>query len=121
MGISAELDPRPGGVMRCEVIPGQVASGEVVEIDPPRRLVYTLGLGARERRGAARPARLDDGRFELEPAGEGTLLRFTHRDLPTADSVERHGHGWEHYLPRLRTAGGGSDPGRDPWLDGQMS
>jgi len=27
MGISAELDPRPGGVMRCEVIPGQVASG----------------------------------------------------------------------------------------------
>ena len=121
MGISAELDPRPGGVMRCEVIPGQVASGEVVELDPPRRLVYTWGWERGSDEALLVPPGSTTVVFELEPAGEGTLLRFTHRDLPTADSVERHGHGWAHYLARLQTAGGGSDPGRDPWLDGQMS
>ena len=35
MGISASLDPRPGGAYRVEVIPGNVAVGEFVELDPP--------------------------------------------------------------------------------------
>jgi len=43
MGVSASLDPRPGGQYRVEVIPGEVAAGEFVEIDPPRRLVHTWG------------------------------------------------------------------------------
>jgi uncharacterized protein YndB with AHSA1/START domain len=40
-GMRADLDPRPGGVYRCEVIPGHTARGEYVELDPPRRLVFT--------------------------------------------------------------------------------
>src|SRR5690349_16994306 len=43
MGLSASLDLRPGGAIRQEVIPGKVASGTFVEIDAPRRLVYTWG------------------------------------------------------------------------------
>jgi len=42
-GIEAELDPRPGGEYRVGVIPGHVASGEFVEVDPPRRLVWKWG------------------------------------------------------------------------------
>ena len=57
----------------------------------------------------------------LEPDGEGTLLRFTHRDLPSAASAESHGHGWDHYMSRLVTAAAGGDPGVDPWLEGGPS
>ena len=56
----------------------------------------------------------------LEPDGDGTRLRFTHGGLPTAESAGRHAHGWDHFLPRLVEAAGGGDPGRDPWLDGEL-
>src|SRR5437868_732749 len=42
-GLAATLAPRPGGEYRCEVLPGHTSAGEVVEIDPPRRLVHTWG------------------------------------------------------------------------------
>jgi uncharacterized protein YndB with AHSA1/START domain len=40
-GTSAELDPRPGGRYRVGGIAGATVVGEFVEIDPPRRLVFT--------------------------------------------------------------------------------
>jgi uncharacterized protein YndB with AHSA1/START domain len=43
MGQAAEFDLRPGGPYRIEVIPGNTARGEFVEIDAPRKLVYTWG------------------------------------------------------------------------------
>jgi len=47
-GMTASFDPRPGGEYRIEVIPGHTASGEFVELDAPRRLVYTFGWEAGE-------------------------------------------------------------------------
>ena len=38
--------------------------------------------------------------------------------LPSQEAIEKHAHGWDHYLARLAVAAGGGDPGRDPWLDG---
>lgn len=40
MGRSAELDARPGGVFRCDINGRSIASGEFVELDPPRRAVF---------------------------------------------------------------------------------
>ena len=40
--------------------------------------------------------------IELVPEGDGTLLRFTHRDLPSAEAADSHSKGWDHYLERLR-------------------
>ncbi|MGH2530076.1 MAG: SRPBCC family protein, partial [Actinomycetota bacterium] len=41
-GDSAQLDARPGGVYRLQI--GQaVVVGEFVELDPPRRVVFTWG------------------------------------------------------------------------------
>src|SRR6266511_3799086 len=41
-GDSAQLDARPGGVYRVQI--GQaVVVGEFVELDPPRRVVFTWG------------------------------------------------------------------------------
>jgi len=122
MGQDVTSDVSPGGAYRMEVIPSHVASGEFVEIDRPRRLVYTWGWETRE---GADPDPVPPGsstiEIDLVPTGEGTQLRFVHRDLPSAEAAESHSHGWDHYLERLKTVAGGGDPGVDPWLSGEMS
>jgi uncharacterized protein YndB with AHSA1/START domain len=120
MGQTASFDPRPGGLYRVEVIPGNVAVGEFVELDPPRRLVYTWGWepGGVDK---AVPPGTSTIEIELVPSGEGTTLRFTHRDLPSEEAVQSHAHGWNHYLERLVVAARGDNPGADPWLTGEMT
>jgi|KBSMisStaDraftv2_1062788.scaffolds.fasta_scaffold23625_3 uncharacterized protein YndB with AHSA1/START domain len=113
MGLEASVDLRTGGIYRVRVLSGHVASGRYVEIDPPRRLVYTFGW---EHENAAVLPGSTTVSFELTPRPEGTLLRFTHSNLPTTESVASHTHGWEHYLERLRAAGSGEPLGEDPWI-----
>jgi uncharacterized protein YndB with AHSA1/START domain len=120
MGMTAQLDARPGGIYRCDVIPGNTASGEFVEVDPPHRLVYTWGWEPGE--GGTNPVPPGSSTVEIElvPEGEGTLLRLTHRDLPSEEAAKSHSHGWDHYLARLRIAASSGDAGDDPWLTGPM-
>jgi uncharacterized protein YndB with AHSA1/START domain len=118
MGEQATFDARPGGSYRLGVVPGHIASGEFVEVDAPHRLVFTWGWEDGSSEAAPGTTMVE---FELEAQGDGTLLRFTHSGLPSSESAESHAHGWDHYLPRLSVAAGGSDPGRDPWLDGDRS
>jgi uncharacterized protein YndB with AHSA1/START domain len=113
MGLIATFDAKPGGVYRVEVLPGQVARGEFVELDPPRRLVHTWGW---ESADSAVPPGSSTIEIDLIPNGEGTTVRFCHRDLPDAGKTRDHAHGWEHYLGRLVTAAAGGEPGADPWL-----
>ena len=122
MGIEATLAPEPGGVYRVAVLSGNVASGTFVEVDPPRRLVFTWGWepGKFEGPGMAVTPGSSTIEIDLEPEGDGTYLRFVHRDLPNAEATGSHAHGWDHYLDRLVTAASGNDPGRDTWLDGKM-
>jgi len=115
MGISADLDPAPGGRYLVEVIPGHVARGEFVELEPPHRLVLAWGWETRGEGPNAVPPGSSRIEFELVPDGDGTLLRFVH-ELPTAEEATKHEVGWEHYLGRLGAAAGGSDPGADPWI-----
>jgi uncharacterized protein YndB with AHSA1/START domain len=90
-------------------------------LTPPRRLVFTWGWEPAED-GTANPVPPGSStvEIELEPEDDRTRLRFTHRDLPSAEATQSHAHGWDHYLPRLESAAAGDDPGRDPWLDGPM-
>jgi uncharacterized protein YndB with AHSA1/START domain len=122
MGIDAAFEPQPGGAYRVTVLSGNVANGRFVELDPPRRLVLTWGWepGGHEGPGSSVAPGSSTVEFELEPEGDGTRLRFVHRDLPSAEAAASHGHGWDHYLGRLASAATGKDPGRDPWLDGAM-
>jgi uncharacterized protein YndB with AHSA1/START domain len=115
-GMQAELDPTPGGIYRCAVIPGHTARGEFVELDRPHRLVFTWGW---ENESAVPPG-TSTIEVELTPEGEGTSLHFVHRDLPGAEAAASHAHGWDHYLPRLEVAASGGDPGEDPWLTQDM-
>ena len=119
-GLTASFDPRPGGAYRIEVIPGHTASGEFVELDEPRRLVYTWGWEAGG--GGANPVPPGSSTIEIElvPEGAGTVLHFAHRALPSSDAADSHAKGWDHYLERLAIAARGGDPGPDPWLSGEM-
>jgi len=114
MGVRASFDPRPGGTYRVEVIPGAIASGVFVDVDPPRRLVITWGWEGG--RGSV-PAGSTTVIFELIPRGGGTVLRLVHRDLPTVEATATHSQGWSHYIGRLEAVAAGRDPGRDGWID----
>ena len=111
-GINADLETQPGGIFHCEVIPGHIARGEYVEIDKPNKLVFTWGWDGSE----DVPPGSSTIEIELASDGDGTSLRFVHKDLPNAEAIASHAHGWDHYLPRLETAAGGGDPGEDPWV-----
>jgi uncharacterized protein YndB with AHSA1/START domain len=115
MGVAASLDARPGGEYRVEVLSGDTAIGEFVELDPPHRLVWTWGW----EKGTTSPVAPGSTTIEVDlvPEGDGTLLRFAHLALPDTDAAHKHAHGWDHYLPRLEVVASGGDPGRDPWLD----
>jgi hypothetical protein len=41
--------------------------------------------------------------------------------VPDEAAAQSHAHGWDHYLERLAVAARGGDPGRDTWLDREMS
>ncbi len=114
MGRSAELEPRPGGTLRCDINGRDVARGSYVELDPPARIVFTWGWEGEEPTVAPGGSTVE---VVLSPDGDGTQLRLAHRDLPSAESAERHGHGWSHYVERLGVLAAGGDPGVDPWAD----
>lgn len=114
MGQKASFDLRPGGAYRVHVVPGHIASGKFVEIDRPRKLVYSWGW---EEEGSPVPAGSSTVIFELIPRGKGTLLRFTHRDLPNVEAVKSHTEGWDHYLERLAIVARGGEPGVDSWIE----
>jgi uncharacterized protein YndB with AHSA1/START domain len=111
MGTEATLDPRPGGV--CRVNPsGQAAMlGEFVEVDRPRRIVFTWGWETALFRTPPQSTLVE---VSLTPEGEDTVVRLAHRRLKP-EAVALHRAGWRHYLPRLALAASGADPGRDPW------
>jgi len=117
MGMQSWSEPTPGGVYRVEVIPGKIASGEYVELDPPNRLVFTWGWEGE----SAVPPGSSTIEFELSADGDGTRLRFVHSGLPSAESAGSHSHGWDHYFARLELAARGADAGADPWVTGDMS
>jgi uncharacterized protein YndB with AHSA1/START domain len=93
----------PGGTLTFD-FPGSdmTLEGEVVELEPPRRLAFTFG---------------DDVlRIELEAAGEGCLLRFTCL-FDDAQRAARDAAGWHVCLDLLEThlAGAATDaPGSEP-------
>ena len=112
MGRAHELDPRPGGSFRCDINGRDVASGAYVEVDPPRRVVFTWGWESEE--SVTQPGQ-STVEVTLTREVEGTRVRLVHRGLVTEESRAAHGQGWRHYVERLGVAAAGGDAGRDPW------
>jgi uncharacterized protein YndB with AHSA1/START domain/DNA-binding transcriptional ArsR family regulator len=110
MGVSADLDPKPGGVYDVRINSVYDARGEFVAVEPNSRVVFTWGWVGND----GVPPGSSTVEFTLEPDGDGTLLRLRHSGLPDAASVASHDDGWQHYMARLATASAGGDPGPDP-------
>ena len=101
----AEIDARPGGhlTIRMQALGAEaVVRGHILEIEPPHRLIFTMGWDPAPNAPAVAP---DASRVEivLEADGAGTLLRVRHSGLPDvidADILQ----GWKDHLPRLAAA-----------------
>jgi uncharacterized protein YndB with AHSA1/START domain len=112
-GVGGTVDARVGGQLRVIMPDAAAASGQFIEVVPPRRIVFTWGWEGNE---IPVPPRSSTVMIELEPADNGTLLRLTHSGLP-ADVGELHRKGWERYLDRLARRATGNGPGADSYVD----
>ena len=112
LGDAAELDPVPGGVFRFTLADQDACRGTYVELDPPRRVVFTWGWERAE--AIPVPVGSTEVTVELTPTARGTHLRLTHRGLD-GDAASLHEHGWDRFLARLEAVVDGVDPGPDPW------
>lgn len=105
--LDAECDLRVDGAYRISMQVGEGAPfdhhGRYLEIDPPRRLVFSWLL---EYHGCARPAgEMCESvvEIDLRPHGEETELLLTHTLLPSETSCAAHERGWTGCLDGLET------------------
>ncbi len=113
MGVAAEIDPKPGGVVRIDPNGRDVIRGVVLELERPSRIVFTWGW---ERADTRVPAGSTIVEITLMATGAGTRLTLIHRELPP-DVRAGHDAGWSHYLGRLKVVAEGGEPGPDALAD----
>jgi uncharacterized protein YndB with AHSA1/START domain len=100
-GTRATSDWTPGArvEMNHPKAPGPLGEGEILEIDPPRRLVHTmvaLWSDEVESEGTSRVT------WEIEPVGDSCRLTVTHDRLRDDANEELYG-GWPMILSGLKT------------------
>ncbi len=100
-GATAKSEWTPGARVRLESTGPEplLADGEVLEVDPPRRLVHTmvaLWSPEVEREGASRVT------WEIEPVGDSCRLLVTHDQMREGANSEIYG-GWPMILSGLKT------------------
>jgi uncharacterized protein YndB with AHSA1/START domain len=97
-----ESDWKPGASWRIMIPGGRVGdSGEVLEIEPERRLVLSW-------RNEFKPELREEGysrlTYELEPMGESVKLTLIHEmDKPDSKFIEAVSSGWPHILASLKS------------------
>jgi uncharacterized protein YndB with AHSA1/START domain len=100
-GVGTESDWAPGSEYKAGV-PGviDIAAGENLEVDPPRRLVQSFTALWSDEVKAAGTSRVT---WEIEPIGEDSCrLTVTHDQLPKGANGELYG-GWPMILSGLKT------------------
>jgi uncharacterized protein YndB with AHSA1/START domain len=97
---TASSDLRPGGAFSLVMVSGELSrevSGTYVQIDRPRKLVFTW-------MGPLTNSVTTLVTLELNPLGDETDLVLTHERLPTTAIVEGHTRGWGIILDHLADA-----------------
>jgi uncharacterized protein YndB with AHSA1/START domain len=98
-GQGSAIDARPGGQMTI-VHPGGVeVAGEVLEVDPPRRIVFTYGYRTSNQMPKEGGSEVT---IALEPIGSSTRLRLEHRFAETAHR-DAFVQGWRYQLSVFAT------------------
>ena len=100
---SAEVDLKVGGRYRIEMLHPEesggdksIVSGEYLEIEPNRRLVYTWGW-----EGPERAETLVTLQFAAKE--NGTELTLTHERFATEEARDKHQFGWNGCLDKLQS------------------
>jgi uncharacterized protein YndB with AHSA1/START domain/DNA-binding transcriptional ArsR family regulator len=99
-GVQTDSDLTPGSPYRASV-PGvvDIAEGENLEVDAPRRLVQSFTALWSEEVKAAGTSRVT---WEIEPVGDSCRLTVVHDQLPEDANEELYG-GWPQILSGLKT------------------
>ncbi|HLE88914.1 MAG TPA: SRPBCC family protein [Candidatus Limnocylindria bacterium] len=101
MGISATLEPRPGGIFRLDYGDGRgVVRGEYLVVEPPTRVVFTWGWEDPE--VLIQPGQ-STVEVTIEQLDRSSRLTLRHTGL-TGPSRLSHAEGWDWFLPRLAEA-----------------
>jgi uncharacterized protein YndB with AHSA1/START domain len=99
----ADVDLRVGGVYRLAMEnpdgTRHTVGGEYVEVSRPRRLVYTWAWESEDGGEAGADVSMVTVEF-AEDAGRTTVV-LEHSQLASAESAERHEHGWNACLQML--------------------
>ena len=98
-GQGSTIEGKSGGAVRiCH--PGNIkSSGEVLEIQPPSRIVFTYGFDS----GKPIPSGSSRVTITLEEHSEGTLLALKH-ELPDEKVRDEHVQGWRFQLALFANA-----------------
>jgi uncharacterized protein YndB with AHSA1/START domain len=94
------FEPKPGGDLLIIFPNGGKAKGSVLEVDPPRKLVFTWGYDPDVAKTGLRPGA---SRVEIVIRGveDGTLVTLNHIGPMSEELAKGHEAGWRHYLSQL--------------------
>jgi uncharacterized protein YndB with AHSA1/START domain len=101
-GVYHETTWKPGASWKLMIPDGRVGdSGEILEIDPPRKLAVSW-------RNEFKPGMREEGysraSFDLEPMDEVVKLTVTHEiDIPHSKLIEAVSQGWPSLLSSLKS------------------
>jgi uncharacterized protein YndB with AHSA1/START domain len=99
-GEGSSIEGRPGGAMHIRYPNGATASGQVLELVPVERVVFTFGYD-----GPGKPIPPGGSRVTvtLEERPRGTLLTLRH-EVADAKVREQHVQGWRYQLALFANA-----------------
>src|SRR5262249_22736208 len=92
-GEGSTIDARPGGQLRIRHPGGVEVTGEVIEVDAPRRLVFTFGYVS----GKPIPPGASLVSIRLSPERNATRLDLVH-EFADAAARDQHVQGWRFQL-----------------------
>jgi uncharacterized protein YndB with AHSA1/START domain len=98
-GVGVESDWTPGSRYEASAGPIQIAEGENLEVEPPRRLVQSLNALWGDGVKAEGTSRVT---WEIEPVGDSCRLTVIHDQLRDGANDELYG-GWPMILSGLKT------------------
>jgi uncharacterized protein YndB with AHSA1/START domain len=92
-GTGSTIEPTPGGRMFIRYPDGTEVSGQVVEVVPPERMVFTYGFAS----GQPIPPGSSRVTIRLEPVALGTRLHLSH-EFAEPTVRDDHEQGWRYQL-----------------------
>jgi uncharacterized protein YndB with AHSA1/START domain len=116
-GAGSTIDSRPGGKVYIKYPEGTEVAGEVVEITPPERIVFTYGYV----KGNPIPAGGSRVTIQLAADRGATRLTLTH-ELADAANRDQHIQGWRYQLSLFSNVvadeiNSGASTAIDAWFD----